>query len=103
MNEALLILEIGEEPLAELTPAEKTAILTAFTDTQVRPAAIKVFDLLRKKYKANYRMGRMYENLSDKYSYYEKLYHEYLSNTGAGRNASSTSTETSDPRKFLEN
>lgn len=102
MQETILILEVGADPLADLSAAEKSAILAKYTDEQVRHAAIKVFDLLRKKYKANYRMGRMYENLGDKYKYYDQLYHEYLSNTGAGRNASATSAESVDTRKFRE-
>lgn len=84
MKESTLLFEVGSEALNDLTPHEKELILAAFTDTQVKQAALKVFDLLMKKYQGAYRMGTMYEDLSAKYRNYKELYNKLASEINAG-------------------
>ena len=79
------MLEVGSEALSELSSDEKSAILAAYTDAQVMLASMKVFKLLARKYKPNYRMGRMYENLGKKFETYDRLYKEYARNVRAGK------------------
>jgi len=69
-----LRLEIGTEGYDELTDVERDACLSCSTPTI---AALRAFDLLRKKYRPSYRLGRMYEDLSSKYIHYNSLYREY--------------------------
>lgn len=85
MNETTLMLEIGSEALNELTSDEKSAILSAYSDSQVMLASMKVFKLLARKYQPNYRMGRMYENLGKKFEKYDQLYKEYTKFVRAGK------------------
>ena len=84
MTEAIIILEVTESAWAELSTAEKAGILAKYGDTQVFLCAMKVFDLLRKKFQPNYRMGKMYENLSEKYIFFDRLYKEYCQKVNAG-------------------
>lgn len=102
MEQDTLMLEIGEGPISELTSGELDAILTKYTDDQVLLAAMKTFDLLRKKYQPNYKMGKMYEDLGDKYKYYDGLFNQYARSVGAGKVADST-IERQDLGKFREN
>lgn len=90
MEESVLLLEVGSEALDELSSDEKDAILARYTDAQASVAGMKVFGLLMKKYQPNYRMGKMYENLSDKYEAYRKIYLDYCRNINAGRSKAST-------------
>jgi hypothetical protein len=46
---------------------------------------MKVFGLLAKKFQPNYRMGKMYEDLSQKYEAYQRIYNMYCRNMCAGR------------------
>lgn len=85
MNEATLLLEVGSEALAELSTAEKAAILAKYTEAQVVIAGMRVFDVLRKKFQPNLKMGRMYEELAAKYHFYDKLYNQYAQAVRAGR------------------
>lgn len=89
MTEAAIVLEIGQVPWGELTPMEQELIMLKYTDEQVGLAAMKVFDLLRKKYQPNYKMGKMYEELSAKYEYYNRVYLGYCQSVHAGRLAHS--------------
>jgi hypothetical protein len=84
MTEAIIILEVTEAVWAELSAAEKAGMLAKYADTQVLPCAMHVFNLLRKKFQPNYRMGKMYENLSDKYKFFDQLYKEYTQKVNAG-------------------
>lgn len=98
------MLEVGSEALAELTLDEKIGILSKYTDAQVILAAMKTFKLLARKYKPNYKMGRMYENLGQKFEKYDQLYKEYTKFVRAGKNANTnySSTKVLDGEKFLD-
>lgn len=85
MEESTLLLEVGAEALSELSPDEKTAILARYSDEQASQAGLKVFGLLMKKFQPNYRMGKMYEDLSDKYEAYRRIYLDYCRVLKAGR------------------
>jgi len=84
MTEAIIILEITEDVWAELSAAEQAGLLTKYGDTQVLLCAKHVFDLLRKKFKPNYRMGKMYEDLAEKYKFYDRMFKEYCQRVNAG-------------------
>jgi hypothetical protein len=84
MDQATLLLEVGSTAISDLTSDELAGILGLYTNAQVRLAGMKTFELLRKKFQPTYRMGRTYEELSKKYEWYDKLYKEYASSTGAG-------------------
>ena len=85
MDESTLLLEVGSEALSELTTDEKSAILNRYTNTQVKFAGMKTFDVLRKKFQPNYRMGRMYESLSQKFEFYNRMYTQYARDIRAGK------------------
>jgi pantothenate kinase len=85
MKESVLLLETGSQALAELTSDELNLILAKFTDDQVRQAAMNVFNLLRKKFKATYRMGTLYREETSKYKFYDQMYKEYARSLKAGR------------------
>jgi len=85
MDETTLLLEVGAEALDELSTTEKNAILMRYSNSQVKFAGMKVFDILRKKFMPNYKMGRMYESLSQKFEKYEKLYVQYAKTVRAGK------------------
>lgn len=90
MDEITLTLEVGSEAIDELSTTEKNSILATYSNEQVKYAALKVFDILRKKFLPTYRMGRMYEDLSAKFEKYDKLYKEYCSVVGAGKHGTIT-------------
>jgi len=85
MKETTLLLEVGEEALIELSTNELSLILNLYDDSQARIAAMRVFDILRKKFKPSYRMGSLFEDRAAKYRAYENLYKEYASSVGAGK------------------
>lgn len=85
MDEVNLMLETGKDALDELSPEEKIAILGKYSNGQEPLAAMHVFKLLMRKYRPTYRMGRMYEALSDKYERYADLYNHYARVVAAGR------------------
>ena len=94
MDESTLLLEVGSGALDDLTTDEKTAILARYTNAQVKYAGMKTFEVLSKKFQPNYRMGRMYEDLSDKFEAYRKIYRSYVRNIGSGKLAVDPSTQT---------
>ena len=104
MLESTLLLEVGSEALNDLTSDEKTAILARYTNAQVKYAGLKTFDLLRKKYQCNYKMGRMYEYLSQKYDAYERRYKEYSQAIKAGKiaNEDTSDVKVVDGQKFRD-
>ena len=79
-----LLLEIGEEAYGEMSIAERNAIAAKYTVAQTRMAGLHAFQLLMKKYKANYRMGKVYESLGDKFDAYRKIYNWYCQTVKAG-------------------
>lgn len=85
MQEVKLLEAIGSEALSELTQDEKAIILGKFSDDQIYEAAMFAFSLLMKKYRPSYRMGRMYEELGQKYEFYYKLYVMYANMVKAGK------------------
>jgi hypothetical protein len=95
MLESELLLEIGSQAYDDLTSTEITHLTSAYTSSQISLAGLKAFDLLRKKFQPTYRMGKTYENLSQKYEFYNKIYKEYAMTVNAGK-ISSTSDERDD-------
>lgn len=79
-----LLLEIGSVAYADLTTGEINAIAARYSVADVKLAGMKAFELLSKKFEANYRMGRMYEHLSQKYEHYKVVYKRYLTQLNAG-------------------
>lgn len=104
MQEGTLLILIGEVPLSELSAAEKAAILNTFDESQIGEATLRVFDLLRKKFQPNYRMGKMYEELSQKYEFYNRLYNQCAQTVRAGKLGHTNFTEqiTLNGNKFRE-
>jgi len=87
MTEDDLKLEIGSEAFEDLTLSEVAFIVGKYSD--VKQAGMKAFELLWKKFKPTYKMGRLYERESEKYTVYRNLYMMYSSQLGAGRSTSS--------------
>lgn len=85
MDEINLILEVGSDALDELSTTEKSAILAKYSNGDESIAALHVFKILMRKFKPTYRMGRMYEALSDKYVAYKDLYEHYARSVLAGK------------------
>lgn len=102
-----LVLEIGEEAFDELSTREKNAIAAKYTLTQTRLAGLHVFQLLMKKFKPHYRMGKTYEALGDKFTRYREIYNWYCQTVQAGKiTATDTqldAVETIDKDKFSAN
>ena len=90
MQESVLLLEVGAQAIRDLSADEKDIILSKYSDAQVKYAGMMTFNVLRKKFRANYRMGRMYEDLSQKYEAYNRIYKEYAQAISAGRNSVTT-------------
>lgn len=90
-----LLLEIGSQAHDDLTSNEISSLTTNYTSSQKSMAGMKAFDLLRKKFRPTYRMGRTYKHLTDKYKFYDMLYKEYAATTDAGK-VTSTSEDRSD-------
>ena len=87
-----LMLEIGSEAYKDLTTDEINAIIGRYDISQIRLAGMKAFELLTKKFKPTYRMGKTYKALSDKYQAYRKVYEWYCNVVGAGRNTGPETT-----------
>jgi len=103
ITEKDLLLEIGSEAYNDLTAEERELIIRTYETSQIKQAGMKAFDLLRKKFKCTYRMGRMYEALSEKYRAYESIWKSYLKQVRAGKTAKDTGKEYNVERyKFLE-
>lgn len=79
-----LMLEIGEEAFLELSVLERNALANKYTVAQTRIAGLHAFQLLMKKFKPHYRMGKVYEALGDKFDSYRKTYNWYCQTVKAG-------------------
>jgi hypothetical protein len=87
-----LLLEIGSEAYAELSTSEQTAIAAKYTVAQTRMAGLHAFQLLMKKFRPSYRMGKTYEALSQKFEAYRQIYNWYCQTVKAGK-VTATSTQ----------
>lgn len=85
MDRENLLLEVGAQALEDLSTDEEDAILDKYENGQETLAGLHVFSLLSKKFKHDYRMGRMYQYESQKYKAYTRIYHEYLATIKAGK------------------
>ena len=101
MNSDELLLEIGSEAYEDLKPAERTALMNKYTAAQTRLAGLHAFQLLMKKFQATYRMGKTYENLSEKFVAYRNIYNWYCQTVSAGTIATITIDNEVDREKFL--
>jgi len=104
MTSAELLLEIGSEAYADLSDSEIVALCAKYSATYSSHAGLHAFQLLMKKFKATYRMGKTYEKLSDKFESYRRIYNWYCGRVKAGK-VTATSTqiddvETIDSNKF---
>ena len=79
-----LRIEIGSDAYGDLTSDEVNAICLKYSPGEERLAGMKAFELLSKKFKPSYRMGRMYEEQSQKYEHYNRIYARYASGVSAG-------------------
>lgn len=95
MDEVNLMMEVGSDALDELSSTEKSVLLNKYSNGDESIAAMHVFKLLSRKFKPTYRMGRMYEALSDKYEHYQKLYEHYAKSVNAGKLAKDVADITS--------
>lgn len=80
-----LLLEIGSEAYSELTISERAALAGKYSVAQTRIAGLHAFQLLMKKFQPSYRMGKTYENLSEKFEAYRSLYNWYCQTVKAGK------------------
>lgn len=95
-----LELEVGSEAYLELTPSEVNAICQKYDD--VRLAGMKAFELLWKKFKPTYKMGKMYTRESEKYQAYRDIYKMYKAQLQSGVTAGTrTNTITLERDKWL--
>jgi hypothetical protein len=84
MTSTDVIVEVGSDAWGKLTTDEQDAIL-ASSDSNVLVAGLRVFDLLRKKFKPSYKLGKIYQAESDRYEAYHRIYCEYARKLNAGR------------------
>ena len=84
ISTADLKMEIGSEAYAELYSEEVIHICQKYDSDEILLAGQKAFEILYKKFQPNYRMGRMYENLSDKFQAYKEIYDRYARSVNAG-------------------
>ena len=75
--------EVGERAWGLLETDEQTAILTG-CGSNLALAGMRTFELLWKRFKPTYRMGKIYQADSDRYEEYYKMYCKYANSTGAG-------------------
>lgn len=80
-----LLLEIGEEAYNELALVERNAIAAKYSVAQTRMAGLHSFQLLMKKFRPHYRMGKTYEALGDKFKSYKETYNWYCQTVKAGK------------------
>ncbi len=83
--ESDLLLEVGSEAIADLSAAEKAAILAKYSVANIKVAAMKTFYVLALKYKPSYKMGSAFEELSSKYRRYWEIYCHLAATVGAGK------------------
>ena len=76
------MLEIGSEAYNNLTSDEATAICSNVDS--VAYGAMKAFELLWKKFKPTYRLGKMYKKESDRYEAYYRMFCWYTRQIKAG-------------------
>ena len=96
-----LKLEIGSEAFNNLTSDEVNAICSN-VDSVVF-GAMKAFELLWKKFKPTYRLGKMYKAESDRYKAYYEMFCWYTRQVKAGYcNKSSESVDIAKWRSKLE-
>jgi len=86
-----LKVEIGEEAFNELSDDEKDYALEQ--NDEVSICALKAFEILMKKFRPAYKMGKFYCDDASKFSVYERMYKMYSSQFSAG---ASVGRETSD-------
>lgn len=89
-----LKIEVGERAWGLLTADEQTAILTG-SGTNLALAGMRTFELLWKRFKPTYRMGKIYQADSDRYEEYYKMYCQYAKSLGAGVRYSTARTKPS--------
>jgi len=82
MTEEQLRLEIGSEAFSNLTPEEVSYIVGKYSN--VKLAGMKAFELLWKKFKPSYRMGKLYEEESERYLAYKEIYLQYVRQLSSG-------------------
>lgn len=84
MIESEIKTEVGERAWGFLTTDEQMAILTG-SGTSLSLAGMQVFELLYKKFKPTFRLGKLYQADSDRYQEYYRIYCQYAQKLKAGR------------------
>jgi hypothetical protein len=100
MDHDNLLLEVGAQAINDLSADELYLILDKYANGQETLAGIHVFNLLTKKFKGNWRMGRMYRHDSQKYEAYRQVQREYARSLNAGRSKGTTVPDDSLRDKF---
>jgi hypothetical protein len=101
MDSNELLLEIGSKAYDDLDPRERTALMGKYTLAQTRIAGLHAFQILMKKFQPTYRMGKTYENLSEKFVAYRNIYNWYCQTVSAGTIATADIDNEVDKEKFL--
>jgi hypothetical protein len=83
LTEYQIIAEVGSTAWDKLTDTEKAAVLS-LAGNSASTAGMRVFELLWKKFRPTYKMGKLYEKDSEMYEQYYKMYCLYARSTGAG-------------------
>lgn len=99
MTEEQLKLEIGSEAFTHLTPEEVACITSGYSN--VKLAGMKAFELLWKKFKPTYRMGKLYEKESDRYVAYKEIYLQYVKQLSSGIHTGNSQSSAIERSKWL--
>ncbi|MCK4521998.1 MAG: hypothetical protein KAU20_05475 [Nanoarchaeota archaeon] len=100
MTEEQLKLEIGSEAFLDLTPDEVAHFISEYSD--IKLAGMKVFELLWKKFKPTYRMGKLYEKESDRYKAYKEIFLQYVKQLSVGIHTGSSQANIIERSKWSE-
>ena len=95
-----LLLEVGAQAIKDLSTDELYLLLDKYENGQETLAGIHVFNILTKKFKGNWRMGRMYRHDSQKYEAYRQVQREYARSLNAGRSGGTPTPDQSLRDKF---
>jgi len=93
LPERSLKLEIGSEAFSELTDEEVYDICQRYDVGEEKLAGMKAFELLMKKFRPTYRLGRLYEDLSAKFEHYRRMFVWYAQQLKAGRSGEGEGTD----------
>jgi len=76
--------EVGARAWDLLSTDEQTHVL-ASSDSSIALAGMLTFEILWKRFRPTYRLGKLYQAESDRYQEYYKIYCSYAAKVGAGK------------------